>query len=67
MVLYEAISWDVGSLGWDVVLAGVLGSFVLGYLTIDALMVMSRRMRWDLFCIVFGTIAVALGAVMVVL
>lgn len=66
VVLYEAVSWEPASLGWDAVLAGVVGSFALGYLTIDALMTMSRRMRWDLFCIVFGTIAVALGAILVV-
>jgi undecaprenyl-diphosphatase len=66
VVLYEVVTWDMGSLGWDVVLAGVVGSFALGYLTIEGLMAVSRRVRWDLFCIIFGAIAMALGSVLMV-
>ncbi len=64
VVLYELVVWDIGRLGWDVVLAGVLGSFIFGYLAIDGLMAVSRRVRWDLFCIIFGAIAMAFGAVL---
>ena len=64
VVLYELVAWDMARLGWDVVLAGMVGSFIFGYLTIDGLMAISRRMRWDLFCIIFGAIAMAFGAVL---
>ncbi len=67
VVAYELVTWDVARLGWDVVLAGVLGSFIFGYLTIEVLMRMSSRMRWDLFCIIFGAIAMTLSAILIVL
>jgi hypothetical protein len=47
--------------------SGVLGSFVLGYVTIDRLMVASRSVRWDLFCIGLGLLAVLAGAILLVL
>jgi undecaprenyl-diphosphatase len=65
VVLYELVTWDIASLGWDVVLAGVLASFIFGYLTIDVLMRLSQRVRWDMFCIIFGAIALAFGFVMI--
>lgn len=66
VVLYEAITWDLGTVGWAAVAAGVLGSFILGYATIDGLMRLSRRLRWDLFCIAFGAIAVMAGVALII-
>ena len=67
VVAYELVSWEITSLGWDVVLSGLLGSFIFGYLTIEGLMRMSRRMRWDLFCMIFGTIALTFSAILIFL
>jgi undecaprenyl-diphosphatase len=61
---YEAVWGDVGGLGWEVLAAGVLSSFVFGYLTLEALLRLSRSMRWDWFCMAFGLLAVAAGAVL---
>ena len=65
VVLYEIVTWDLGSVSLESVVAGVLGSFILGYATIDGLMRLSRRLRWDLFCIAFGAIAVVAGTVLI--
>jgi undecaprenyl-diphosphatase len=61
VVAYEVVSGNISSLGMPVVGAGVVGSFVLGYLTIEGLMTMSHRVRWDLFCIALGGLAVVAG------
>jgi undecaprenyl-diphosphatase len=63
VVAYEVVRGDVVSLGAQVIIPGVVGSFIFGYLTIDGLMALSRRVRWDIFCIGFGAIAVAVGLV----
>jgi undecaprenyl pyrophosphate phosphatase UppP len=38
-------------------LVGMLVSFVVGYLTIDFLLRIAHRIRFDLFCILLGGIA----------
>ena len=64
VVLYEAVTWDLGSVGAVPVAVGVLASFGFGYLTIDGLLALSRRVDWSVFCLAFGGIAVVLGAVL---
>ncbi len=61
VVAYEVVSGNVAAFGWPAIVSGVAGSFALGYLTIEALMTTSRTVRWDLFCIVFGVLAVVAG------
>ncbi|MFH1722204.1 MAG: undecaprenyl-diphosphate phosphatase [Candidatus Altiarchaeota archaeon] len=62
-VLLEAVTEGFSSLGVDVVVAGIISSFVFGYLMIDVLMRMSRRIRFDLFCVIFGLLAVVVAVV----
>ena len=38
---------------------GILASFVFGYFTIDILLGVARRVRFDAFCILFGLVAVS--------
>jgi undecaprenyl-diphosphatase len=64
VVLYELVVWDIASIGVVPVIIGVLASFFFGYLTIDGLMALSRRIDWSVFCVVFGGIAVTLGVVL---
>jgi undecaprenyl-diphosphatase len=66
VVLYEVVVWDLASIGMVPIVVGVLASFVFGYLTIDGLMALSRRIDWSIFCVVFGAVAVVVGAVLVV-
>ncbi len=44
-------------------LVGILFSFIVGYLSIDLLMRIAHRIRFDLFCIIFGAITVALVSI----
>jgi len=64
VVLYEAVTWDLASIGAVPILIGVVVAFVFGYLTIDGLMALSKRIDWSVFCIAFGGIAVAAGALL---
>lgn len=64
VVLYEMVVWDIASIGAVPVVIGVVTSFVFGYLTIDGLMALSRRMDWSIFCVAFGVIAVIVGVVL---
>lgn len=41
------------------IFAGILSSFLFGYLTIEFMLALSRTLRFDLFCIFFGIIAIA--------
>jgi len=61
VVAYEAVTWDMASIGALPVAAGVVASLAFGYLTIDGLMALSRRIDWSVFCVAFGGIAVVLG------
>ncbi len=64
VVLYELVIWDIASIGVVPVTIGVGASFVFGYLTIDGLLALSRRIDWSVFCVIFGGIAVVLGVVL---
>ena len=52
---------DIASAGFGIweIAAGVLAAFVFGYLTIDILLGIARKVRFDLFCILFGLIALS--------
>jgi undecaprenyl-diphosphatase len=58
VVAYELVLGDIASVGWGAVIAGVAAAFVLGYLTIEGLLRLAQRVRWDWFCVVFGLVAV---------
>jgi undecaprenyl-diphosphatase len=45
--------------GISEILAGIVFAFIFGYLTMDALLKVAHRIRFDLFCIILGLIAVA--------
>ncbi len=64
VVAYEVATGGVGSFDPAVIVSGVLASFVLGYVTIDGLMTLARRVRWDLFCIAIGALALVAGALL---
>jgi undecaprenyl-diphosphatase len=67
VVLYEAVTWDMASIGAVPIVVGIASSFVFGYLTIDGLMALSRRIDWSVFCGAFGAIAVGAGLLVMVL
>jgi undecaprenyl-diphosphatase len=64
VLLYEVVTWDLASIGVVPIVVGVVASFVFGYLTIDGLMAVSRRMDWSVFCLAFGAIAVIAGIIL---
>ncbi len=57
-VAIEAVSEGFADLGASAILFGIAASFVAGYLMIDVLLTVARRIRFDLFCIGFGLLAV---------
>ncbi len=67
VVLYELVVWDIGSIGAVPIIIGVLASFAFGYVTIDGLMALSRRIDWSVFCVAFGGIAIVWGVVLMFL
>jgi len=46
-----------GGFGAGELAAGILFAFVFGYLTMDALVKTAQALRFDIFCIVFGLVA----------
>ncbi|MCK4971353.1 MAG: undecaprenyl-diphosphate phosphatase, partial [Thermoplasmata archaeon] len=64
VVLYEVVVWDLATIGAMPIVIGVCSSFAFGYLTIDGLMALSRRMDWSVFCVAFGGIAVVAGVLL---
>jgi len=38
--------------------AGIIAAFILGYLTMDILVKIAHKIRFDIFCIFFGIIAI---------
>jgi undecaprenyl-diphosphatase len=64
VVAYELVLGDVTVVGWGPIGVGVLASFVFGYVTIEGLLAASQRVRWDLFCVAFGLLAVVAGALL---
>jgi undecaprenyl-diphosphatase len=64
VVLYELVVWDIASIGAVPIVIGVVTSFCFGYLTIDGLIALSRRIDWSVFCVAFGGIAVVAGVVL---
>ncbi len=49
----------VAGFGVTEVILGILFAFVFGYLTMDVLLKIAHKIRFDIFCIIFGLIAVA--------
>jgi len=45
----------------SILLVGIFLSFIVGYLTIDLLIRVAHIMRFDLFCIIFGLLTLALS------
>ena len=47
-----------GGFGAAEIAAGILFAFVFGYLTMDVLLKVAHKVRFDIFCVIFGLIAV---------
>ncbi|MFC2154198.1 undecaprenyl-diphosphate phosphatase [Candidatus Altiarchaeota archaeon] len=61
-VLIEVLSEGLAGLSSRVLVVGIASAFVFGYLTIEVLLRTARRIRFDLFCIGFGLIAVLVSS-----
>ena len=59
-VLLDFAGGDLLSAGFTVpeILAGIIFAFIFGYLTMDVLLKIAHKVRFDLFCIILGLIAV---------
>ncbi len=58
IVILEVCFVGIEAIGLSSIIIGILAAFLVGYLTIETLMRFAKKVRFDVFCIVFGTIAV---------
>ena len=58
IVILEVCFVGIEAIGLSSILIGILAAFLVGYLTIETLMRFAKKVRFDVFCIVFGMIAV---------
>ncbi|UCE38547.1 MAG: undecaprenyl-diphosphate phosphatase [Thermoplasmata archaeon] len=61
IMILEGIRGKVASIGVVPIVAGIIASFIIGYLMIDVLMRFAKRVKFDSFCVVFGIIAIVVG------
>ncbi len=66
IIILEGLRGSYTSIGIVPIIAGTFVSFLVGYLMIDVLLRFAKKVKFDLFCVVFGIIAVGI-AVFVVL
>lgn len=57
-LVLETATEGIPTIGLGAAFAGVLASFVGGYVTMEALVSWSKKVRFDLFCVLFGLVAV---------
>jgi len=48
----------VSTFGLTEIIIGILAAFIFGYLTMDILVKIAHKIRFDIFCIFFGIIAI---------
>jgi len=66
VIILEAIRGGAENIGLLPIMAGIVAAFIVGYIMIDALIRFAQKVKFDGFCIVFGTIAVAVGIIIVI-
>ncbi len=62
-VVLELLTEGAGGIQPSVAFAGLLAAFISGYLLMEALLAFAKRIRFDLFCMVFGALAVLWGVI----
>ncbi|MFH1126069.1 MAG: undecaprenyl-diphosphate phosphatase [Candidatus Altiarchaeota archaeon] len=67
LILVETISGGFIALDYGAVVIGVGVSFVVGYLTIDLLIRLAGKVRFDFFCVLLGFFAVAAAVIQLLL
>jgi undecaprenyl-diphosphatase len=65
IIILETLRGAVTSIGIIPIIAGVIVSFILGYLMIDILLKFAKRVKFDVFCVVFGMIAIAIAILVI--
>lgn len=62
IVILETLTGAVESIGILPLVAGIIASFIFGYLMIDVLLRFARKVKFDVFCVVFGVVAIGIVA-----
>ena len=65
IIILEGLRGSYTSIGIMPIIAGTIASFLVGYLMIDVLLRFAKKLKLDVFCVVFGILAV--GIVVLVL
>jgi undecaprenyl-diphosphatase len=63
IIIIESFQGTILSIGIPAIIAGVFAAFIVGYLAIDILLRFARNVKFDIFCIVFGMIAIAVAII----
>ncbi len=66
IIILEVTGGNIASIGVLPILAGIIASFIIGYLVIDVLLRFARKVRFDVFCVVFGVVAILVAMVVMV-
>ena len=66
IVILETLRGTVLSIGIVPIAAGIIASFIIGYLMIDVLLRFAKKVKFDVFCLVFGAIAIVVAVVVMV-
>jgi undecaprenyl-diphosphatase len=62
IIILELVRGSSSQIGIGPIIAGIVAAFIVGYLVIDALLRFAKNVRFDVFCMVFGVIAILVAA-----
>jgi len=63
IIILEAIRGTMASIGIIPIVVGIVTAFIVGYIMIDVLLRFAKKVKFDVFCIVFGVLAIVIVAI----
>ena len=66
IIVIETLRGGAQSIGTVPILMGIAAAFVVGYVMIDVLLRFAQKVKFDMFCVVFGAIAMGVGIMLFV-
>lgn len=63
IIILESTRETMTSIGIFPIAVGIITSFIVGYVMIDVLLRFAKKVKFDVFCIVFGIIAIIVVAI----
>jgi undecaprenyl-diphosphatase len=66
IIILEGLRGIPESLSIEIIVAGVAAAFIVGYFVIDILLRYAKRVKFDLFCVTFGMIAIFVASLVLI-